>query len=206
MSTRQRFTHETAAEPAIGATRLLSRTVDGGTPPVEDIAARRLRELAERVSHAAMPASGVDDDGRLDLVTTALGTPARVWRNVTTPAGHWLAVRLVGAAAPRDGVGALVRVGKQVRLISTATSYASSRPALAHFGLGAETSAPAVEVPAYRFQTLSGEVSLLDLFAGRDVLFAIHNMGQACRYCTLWADGLNGFLPHLEDRFAVVKF
>jgi predicted dithiol-disulfide oxidoreductase (DUF899 family) len=29
-------------------------------------------------------------------------------------------------------------------------------------------------------------------------------MGQACRYCTLWADGLNGFLPHLEDRFSVV--
>jgi predicted dithiol-disulfide oxidoreductase (DUF899 family) len=60
------------------------------------------------------------------------------------------------------------------------------------------------EVPEYRFGTLSGEVSLLDLFAGRDVLFAIHNMGQACRYCTLWADGLNAFLPHLEDGFAVV--
>jgi predicted dithiol-disulfide oxidoreductase (DUF899 family) len=59
-------------------------------------------------------------------------------------------------------------------------------------------------VPEYRFQTLSGEVSLRDLFAGKDVLFAIHNMGQACRYCTLWADGLQGFLPHLEDRFAVV--
>ena len=46
-------------------------------------------------------------------------------------------------------------------------------------------------------------MSLLDLFADRTVLFAIHNMGQGCRYCTLWADGLNGFLPHLEDRFAV---
>lgn len=60
------------------------------------------------------------------------------------------------------------------------------------------------EVRNYSFETLGGEVTLLDLFAGRDVLFAIHNMGQACRYCTLWADGLNGFLPHLEDRHAVV--
>jgi predicted dithiol-disulfide oxidoreductase (DUF899 family) len=42
------------------------------------------------------------------------------------------------------------------------------------------------------------------LFCGKDVLFAIHNMGQGCRYCTLWADGLNGFLPHLEDKFSVV--
>ena len=32
----------------------------------------------------------------------------------------------------------------------------------------------------------------------------IHNMGQGCRYCTLWADGLNGLVPHLEDKFAVI--
>lgn len=61
-----------------------------------------------------------------------------------------------------------------------------------------------VPVPDYRFQTLEGEVSLLDLFGGRDVLLAIHNMGQGCRYCTLWADGFNGLLPHLESAMAVV--
>ncbi|MGE0616576.1 MAG: nitrilase-related carbon-nitrogen hydrolase [Bacteriovoracia bacterium] len=58
-------------------------------------------------------------------------------------------------------------------------------------------------VKNYSFQELTGETNLLDLFADKDVLFVIHNMGQGCRYCTLWADGLNGFLPHLEDRFAV---
>jgi predicted dithiol-disulfide oxidoreductase (DUF899 family) len=63
--------------------------------------------------------------------------------------------------------------------------------------------APAVPVPDYRFDTLDGEVSLRGLFRDRDILFVIHNMGQACRYCTLWADGLNGFLPHLEDKYAV---
>ncbi|MDB6003433.1 MAG: hypothetical protein JWR15_420 [Prosthecobacter sp.] len=64
--------------------------------------------------------------------------------------------------------------------------------------------APPVEVPDYTFQTLTGPVTLSSLFAGKDILFAIHNMGQACRYCTLWADGFNGFVPHLEDRFALV--
>jgi predicted dithiol-disulfide oxidoreductase (DUF899 family) len=29
-------------------------------------------------------------------------------------------------------------------------------------------------------------------------------MGQACRYCTLWADGFNGLLPHLESAISVV--
>ncbi len=55
----------------------------------------------------------------------------------------------------------------------------------------------------YPLRDLSGDLSLLDLFGEHQVLFAIHNMGQGCRYCTLWADGLNGFLPHLEDKFAV---
>lgn len=61
-----------------------------------------------------------------------------------------------------------------------------------------------VEVKNYEFATLDGKVSLLELFAGKSILFAIHNMGQGCRYCTLWADGLNAFLPHLESEFAAV--
>lgn len=60
------------------------------------------------------------------------------------------------------------------------------------------------EVTDYKLRTLDGEVRLSELFAGRERLLAIHNMGQGCRYCTLWADGINGFLPHLESAMAVV--
>lgn len=60
------------------------------------------------------------------------------------------------------------------------------------------------QVPDYSFNTFDGEVTLGDLFGGHDKLLAIHNMGQACRYCTLWADGINGLLPHLESAMAVV--
>ena len=56
----------------------------------------------------------------------------------------------------------------------------------------------------YQLQDLSGPVDLLTLFGDKKILFVIHNMGQGCRYCTLWADGLNGLLPHLESEFAVV--
>ena len=61
-----------------------------------------------------------------------------------------------------------------------------------------------VPVPEYRFETLSGEVTLLDLFGNQQRLLAIHNMGQGCRYCTLWADGFNGLLGHLESAMSVV--
>jgi predicted dithiol-disulfide oxidoreductase (DUF899 family) len=63
---------------------------------------------------------------------------------------------------------------------------------------------PGVEVPDYTFKTLDGETTLSALFAGRERLLVIHNMGQGCRYCTLWADGINGVLRHLEDAMSVV--
>ena len=56
----------------------------------------------------------------------------------------------------------------------------------------------------YTFTTAEGETTLLDLFGDKDKLLVIHNMGQGCRYCTLWGDGFNGFLPHLESALSVV--
>lgn len=60
------------------------------------------------------------------------------------------------------------------------------------------------EVPNYTFRTQNGDTTLLELFGDNDKLLVIHNMGQGCRYCTLWADGFNGFLPHLESAMSVV--
>ena len=47
-------------------------------------------------------------------------------------------------------------------------------------------------------------VSLSGLFGDQDDLIVIHNMGSRCPYCTLWADGFNGVVHHLEDRAAFV--
>ena len=66
-----------------------------------------------------------------------------------------------------------------------------------------KASAP-TPVRNYTFATLNGAATLLDLFGEHDRLLAIHNMGQGCRYCTLWADGFNGLLPHLESTLSVV--
>lgn len=60
------------------------------------------------------------------------------------------------------------------------------------------------EVEDYRFQTANGEVPLSELFGGKDYLFVIHNMGTDCPNCTMWADGFNGVLAHLENRAAFV--
>ncbi|MGH7682307.1 MAG: DUF899 family protein, partial [Candidatus Eiseniibacteriota bacterium] len=47
-------------------------------------------------------------------------------------------------------------------------------------------------------------VKLSQLFGDKTDLVVIHNMGKGCRYCTVWADGFNGVLPHLESRAAFV--
>jgi predicted dithiol-disulfide oxidoreductase (DUF899 family) len=60
------------------------------------------------------------------------------------------------------------------------------------------------EVDDYRLTGAAGPVRLSELFDGKDTLIAIHNMGRSCPACTMWADGYNGLVPHLENRVAFI--
>jgi predicted dithiol-disulfide oxidoreductase (DUF899 family) len=60
----------------------------------------------------------------------------------------------------------------------------------------------------YTLKSQDGKsVRLSELFGKHDDLIVIHNMGASCVYCTMWADGFNGVVHHLENRaaFAVVS-
>ncbi len=63
-------------------------------------------------------------------------------------------------------------------------------------------------VKNYTLIDINGKpVTLSELFKGKKELVLVHNMGKSCPYCTLWADGYNGFTQHLENRvpFVVVS-
>jgi predicted dithiol-disulfide oxidoreductase (DUF899 family) len=61
------------------------------------------------------------------------------------------------------------------------------------------------EVHDYDFlDSENKKVNLSKLFGKKKDLILIHNMGKTCPYCTMWADGFNGLLPHLEDRATFV--
>jgi predicted dithiol-disulfide oxidoreductase (DUF899 family) len=62
---------------------------------------------------------------------------------------------------------------------------------------------PREEVRDYVLAGHRGPAPLSTLFGGRRDLIVVHNMGRSCRYCTLWADGFNGLLPHLTSRAAL---
>lgn len=64
---------------------------------------------------------------------------------------------------------------------------------------------PPMTVTDYEFLDGAGNpVKLSDLFGDKDEMILYHNMGPKCHYCMLWADGMNGFTPHFEDRAAFV--
>ena len=59
-------------------------------------------------------------------------------------------------------------------------------------------------VKDYELDTLEGKRRVSSFFGDHDTLFLIHNMGSHCVYCTLWADGFNGVIDHLQDRAGFV--
>ena len=64
---------------------------------------------------------------------------------------------------------------------------------------------PAQEVDNYVFEDWEGgEMRLSELFADKDELILVSNMGKSCRYCTLWSDNYNGIVKPLNDRAAFV--
>jgi hypothetical protein len=91
-----------------------------------------------------------DGDGRVDVVTTALGRDAILWMNRTLGAGHWLDIDLEGTRSNRDGIGTLIKVKSktltQYNHMTTSVGYASSSDGPVHFGLGQEIKADSIEI------------------------------------------------------------
>jgi hypothetical protein len=103
--------------------------------------------LASAVAaHRGCGVADFNGDGRLDLAVLVLGARAELWQNDTAPDRRWLIVRLVGTKSNRDGIGARVIVGNQVRTMTTAAGYASSSHAGVHFGLGTATEIDRLEI------------------------------------------------------------
>jgi hypothetical protein len=96
-----------------------------------------------------LAAADLDGDGDVDLVTTAVASPARVFDN-TGARGHWLKVRALDPRLRRDAFNArvLVHAGGVTRrgTVQSATSYATSCVVPLHFGLGASATVDRIDV------------------------------------------------------------
>jgi hypothetical protein len=89
--------------------------------------------------HRGSAIGDFNHDGKLDVVVTALGSPAEVWMNDSPNANHWIELALQGTKSNRDGIGAKIKLtaGRVVQFdqVSTTAGYASSSAGPIHFGL-----------------------------------------------------------------------
>jgi enediyne biosynthesis protein E4 len=95
-------------------------------------------------AHRGAAFGDVDNDGRVDVVVSAIAGPAELLYNTSPDRNHWIAIETVGVKSNRDGIGTRIKVtGEsglvQYNAVTTAGSYASSSDKRAHFGLGQDS-------------------------------------------------------------------
>lgn len=122
-----------------------------GNGRFQDVSATAGSSFSQKALYRGAAFADFNNDGRVDVVVTALNGPARIFLNTTTGTGHWLAVQLVGTKSNRDGLGARITVTRMdgTKLYNHATTsvgYASGSEKLVRFGLGSDVKVKAIEV------------------------------------------------------------
>jgi enediyne biosynthesis protein E4 len=116
-----------------------------------DVSATAGADFTRPAPYRGLAYGDLDNDGRMDIVVTALGGPVRVFRNVTETNNHWILLKLVGTKSNRMGIGAQIRVTTDDRRnlyneATTSTGYAASSDPRVHFGLGGSRMAREIEI------------------------------------------------------------
>jgi hypothetical protein len=134
-----------------------------GNGTFEDVSAESGLTISR--AHRGSAFADFDNDGKIDVVVSALGEPAELWQNVSPDVNHWLILKLIGTRSNRDGIGAKVRLGRQSNHMTTAVGYASSSSQGVHFGTGKLDKIDQVEI-----RWPSGTVQVLRNVATNQVL------------------------------------
>jgi hypothetical protein len=107
--------------------------------------------LTDVAAHRGCAFGDLNNDGEVDIVVSAIGSPAELLYNTSPASNHWIAIQTIGVRSNRDGIGTRIKLtGKsglvQYSHVTTAGSYASSSDKRVHFGLGADTVVKEIEL------------------------------------------------------------
>jgi tetratricopeptide (TPR) repeat protein len=96
-----------------------------------------------------------DGDGNVDiLLKSRLGPQIRALRNERGAGRPAFAIRLEGVQSNRDAIGAVVRVGNQVKQVAAGSGYLSQHTKTLHFAANVETAE--IRWPSGRNQRITG--------------------------------------------------
>ena len=111
--------------------------------------------------HRGCAFGDLNNDGRIDVVVSAIGQPAELLYNTSAAENHWILVQAEGTRSNRDGIGTKIKLTSesgrvQYNHVTTSVGYLSSSDKRVHFGLGADRRAREIELhwPSGRVQVL----------------------------------------------------
>jgi hypothetical protein len=140
-------------------TNAVFRNMHDGT--FQDVSNEAGPALQIRAAHRGCAFGDLNNDGKIDVVVSAIGSPAELLYNTSPGNNHWILIRTVGVKSNRDGIGTRIKITGasglvQYNHVTTAGSYASSNDPRVHFGLGADKVIKEIEL-----RWPSGTVQLL---------------------------------------------
>jgi enediyne biosynthesis protein E4 len=116
-----------------------------------DVSRQAGTALSETAAHRGCAFGDLDNDGKIDIVVSAIGSPAELLYNTAATHNHWILIQTVGVKSNRDGIGTQIKIKTksglvQYNQVTTAGSYASSSDKRVHFGLGPDSLIKEIEV------------------------------------------------------------
>jgi hypothetical protein len=117
----------------------------------QDVSAEAGPAMRLRAAHRGAAFGDLNNDGKVDVVISAIGSPVEILYNTSPGGNHWIAIETAGAKSNRDGIGTRIKLtGEsglvQYNAVTTAGSYASSSDKRAHFGLGHDSLVKEIEL------------------------------------------------------------
>jgi enediyne biosynthesis protein E4 len=116
-----------------------------------DVSAGAGPDMQVRAAHRGAAFGDLNNDGKIDVVVSAIGGPAELLYNTSSGNNHWILMETIGVKSNRDGIGTRIKItaesgAVQYNHVTTAGSYASSSDRRVHFGLGRDARIKEIEL------------------------------------------------------------